>query len=140
MQRRRFFLALAAFPAALKAESGSVRGRLLQDDGQPPRIASGGRTIMLDGDPQTVAVLLDERLRSEDFEALGAFHGPDRFAVRPIHERAMFVWRRGKRLVITYWCEVCAIRTFSPGPCQCCQQPMALHPRDPALKDQDPDP
>lgn len=116
-----------------------MRGRLVQEEGQPPRIrTTEGRLVTLEGDPPTLGVLRDERLRAEDFEALGAFTGPDKFTVLPIHERAMFVWRKGKRLVITYWCDVCAIRTYSPGLCQCCQEPTALDPRDPALKDEDP--
>jgi hypothetical protein len=135
---RRVFLHLCAL-AALAQKRESVRGRLIQEEGKPPRIrAADGMVIELEGDAATVAVLFDQRLKTEDFEALGEFKGPDRFAVLPIHERALFVWRMGRKLVITYWCEVCAIRSYSPGPCQCCQEWTALDPRDPALKDTDP--
>ncbi|MBE7541124.1 MAG: hypothetical protein HS123_02015 [Solibacteraceae bacterium] len=61
---------------------------------------------------------------------------PDAFRLDPIYRKAMFVVRDGKPLVITYWCEVCAIRTYSPGRCQCCQDETAFDPRDPALEDQ----
>jgi hypothetical protein len=33
--------------------------------------------------------------------------------------------------VITYWCDVCSIRTYTPGKCWCCQQETTLDLRDP---------
>ena len=33
--------------------------------------------------------------------------------------------------VITYWCDVCSIRTYTPGPCWCCQKETLLDLRDP---------
>jgi hypothetical protein len=57
--------------------------------------------------------------------------------VDPIHLKAMFVYRGGRRLVVTYWCAICSIRTFTPGTCVCCQEETDLDPRDPALKDSD---
>ena len=57
-----------------------------------------------------------------DFEALGHFRGAGRFLIDPIYKRAMFVHKDGKRLFITYWCNVCYIRTYTPGNCRCCQK------------------
>jgi hypothetical protein len=57
-----------------------------------------------------------------DFEALGHFTAVDRFMIDPIYQRAMFVHKDGKRLLITYWCKVCYIRTYVPGNCRCCQK------------------
>jgi hypothetical protein len=33
--------------------------------------------------------------------------------------------------MITYWCDVCSIRAYTPGPCVCCQQETTLDLRDP---------
>jgi len=130
-----FIPATLAFPA----ESASVRGHLRQDPGQPPALTTKeGRIVLLEGDADTVGVLRDPRLKGEGFEAAGHFSSPDRFVIGPIHTRSLFVWRNAKRLVITYWCDVCSIRAWTPGSCQCCQEPMELDPRDPALKDTDP--
>jgi hypothetical protein len=35
--------------------------------------------------------------------------------------------------MVTYWCEVCAIRTYTPGECMCCQENTELDLRDPDL-------
>jgi hypothetical protein len=82
--------------------------------------------IELAGDGPTTAVLADSRLRDADFEAIGERTAATRFKIDPIHMRNMFVHRAGKRLMISYWCEVCSIRTWSPGPCMCCQDETAL--------------
>ncbi|MGA3023596.1 MAG: hypothetical protein ABSF98_02380 [Bryobacteraceae bacterium] len=96
----------------------SVRGTLIQ----AVLTAPDGRTILLDGDESTRGVLDDERLRGMDFEALGHFTAANRFLIEPIYKRAMFVHKDGKRLFITYWCNVCYIRTYTPGNCRCCQK------------------
>jgi hypothetical protein len=59
-------------------------------------------------------------------EANGHFSGPAQFIVDPIHTKALFVYHDGKRHTISYWCKVCSIRTYSPGPCMCCQEYTAL--------------
>ena len=59
-------------------------------------------------------------------EANGVREGEGKFRVDQIHKRNMFVHRDGKRLMISYWCEVCSIRTWSPGKCMCCQDETAL--------------
>ncbi len=123
--------------AALWLHAGgkeSVRGRLRQDAEKPPAITTAeGRVVELEADEATTAVLRDARLKNEDFEAVGRYRGPSRFEVDPIHERALFVWREGKRLVVTYWCDVCSIRAWRPGRCQCCQEEMRVDLRDPSL-------
>jgi hypothetical protein len=96
----------------------SLRGTLIQT----VLTTADGRTILLDGDESTRSVLNDERLRGMDFEALGHFTAANRFLIDPIYKRAMFVHKDGKRLFITYWCNVCYIRTYTPGNCRCCQK------------------
>lgn len=135
MISRRHWILLPAAALLLRAEERrSVRGRLRQDGAQPPAILTKeGRVVELEADAPSTAVLRDARLKDEDFEAVGRFRAPSRFVVDPIHERALFVWRNGKRLVVTYWCDVCSIRAWSPGRCQCCQEEMRVDLRDPAL-------
>lgn len=140
MISRRTLLWLPAIAAGHihAGEKESVRGRLRQDASLPPAILTrDGRTVVLEADAPSEAVLRDPRLATEDFEALGRFRSPGLFTVDPIHERALLVWRGGKRLVVTYWCDVCSIRAWSPGRCQCCQQEMRLDLRDPSLGEMD---
>ena len=69
-------------------------------------------------------------LSGMELELIGKFSAPDLFTVDPIHTRAMFVHKNGKRYLITYWCELCAIRTYTPGKCWCCQQETQLDLRE----------
>lgn len=77
-------------------------------------------------------VLQDKRLAGRDLEVSGAMTSPDLFTVGPMHTKSMWAWQDGKRLVITYWCDVCYIRTYTPGNCWCCQKETDLDLRDPA--------
>lgn len=137
MRRRQWLLlGLACFGRAESRDS--VRGHLVNTPGKPPAIrTASGQVIELSGDRETVAVLRDERIKDDDFEAIGTRRSDGSFEINPIHLRALFVYRGGKRLVITYWCAVCSIRSFSPGRCVCCQEETELDPRDPSLKDTD---
>ena len=122
----------------LAGTGGRVRGRLTQDSDAPAVLTGDGKKVSLEGDDPTVAVLRDARLKNSDFEAEGQFSSPGKFVINPIHLRALYIYRGGKRLVVTYWCPICSIRTYSPGICVCCQEETELDPRDPALKDTDP--
>ncbi len=127
-------LAVASLAAA--AESVSVRGKLVQQPGKPPAVETrDGKLIALDGDEPTRGVLNDKRLAGFDLEAKGHFTAPARFQVDPIHTRAMFVFKDGKARLITYWCDTCSIRTYTPGLCWCCQQETTLDLRDPESLD-----
>ena len=123
-------LAVASLAAA--AGSVSVRGKLVQQPGKPPAVETrDGKRIALDGDEPTRGVLNDKRLAGFDLEAKGRFTAPGRFQVDPIHTRAMFVFKDGKARLITYWCDTCSIRTYTPGLCWCCQEETTLDLRDP---------
>lgn len=69
-----------------------------------------------------MGVLNDKRLAGMDLEAIGHFESPEHFEVDPIHLKALFVHKDGKKYQITYWCDICYIRTYTPGPCWCCQK------------------
>ena len=137
MTRRVLFL--LALPLRLPAGGDTaVRGRLIQTEAAPGIRTADGKTILLECDEATKAVLLDERLKNDDFEALGHFDATGKFVINPIYQRALFIYRGGKRLAVTYWCPICSIRTYSPGICVCCHEETELDPRDPSLKDTDP--
>jgi hypothetical protein len=110
----------------------SVRGKLRQREGHPPSLElADGRLVELSGDEPTVGVLNDPRLKDSDFEAVGRFAGTDKFEIDLIHTRSLFVHRAGQRLMVTYWCDICYIRTYTPGDCWCCQEWTDLDLRDP---------
>ncbi len=116
----KLFLATAAWA---EQATTAIRGRLTP--GAPARLHVGQHQVELAGDPSTSAVLADERLKGADFEANGISEG-GKFQVLPIHKRNMFVHKGGRKLMISYWCDVCSIRTWAPGKCMCCQDETAL--------------
>ena len=125
-----FALAGACFAA--EPQAVKIRGKLLQQAGKPPAIQTADqKLIFLDGDDATKGVLNDKRLAGFDLEARGHFTAPDRFLVEHIHTKALFVYKDGHPKLITYWCDVCAIRTYTPGICVCCQDYTTLDLRDP---------
>ncbi len=134
ISRRSWMLWPAAALWLRAAAKESLRGRVRQDAARKPAILTrDGRLVELEADEASEAVLRDARLKDEEFEVLGRYRAPALFVVDPIHEKALFVWRGRKRLVVTYWCDVCSIRAWRPGRCQCCQEEMRVDLRDPSL-------
>ncbi len=128
----RFLLVFAFAWAALAADAPvSLRGHLIIQQGKAPLIDKGGARISLEGDEPTMLVLNDERLANSDFEVLGHYTSSGHFAVDHMHTRSLFLHKDGKRLVVSYWCDVCYIRTSSPGKCWCCQKYTDLDPIEP---------
>ena len=131
--RSRRWLLLTIFGAVAFAEAPSttsIRGKLIVQDGKPALDLGAKKRIPLDGDGPTLGVLNDKRLAGADMEATGHFAGLGLFVVDPIHTKALHVYHEGKRHTISYWCATCSIRTYSPGPCWCCQEDTALDFQD----------
>lgn len=110
----------------------ALRGHLRQTPGIAPAIETADhKKVVLQGDEPTMKVLNDARLKDSDFEVLGHFGANGAFEVNHIHLPSLFVYRNGKRLQVSYWCDVCYIRTSSPGKCWCCQKETDLDPVPP---------
>ncbi|MBZ5607119.1 MAG: hypothetical protein LAP38_02590 [Acidobacteriia bacterium] len=133
MTRRRILLA-AAVPLLRLQAAGvpgiSIRGKLTRSADDKPALEVNHKLIALAGDEDTMLVLNDKRLAGADFEAIGHFTSPDHFEIDGIYARAMYVHKDGQRLLITYWCDVCSIRTYAPGNCVCCQKYTDLDLRE----------
>ena len=112
------------------ALASGVRGQL--KTGNPATLITSEthKPVSLTGDEATQGVLADDRLNGTDFEALGHLTDPSHFEVDKIHTRSMFGYKNGKRLMVTYWCDVCYIRTYTPGKCWCCQKYTDLDLRE----------
>lgn len=138
MTRRQFSFAPLAVSvstlteAALAEETSiSLRGKLVtQGDHAGSLTLPDGKSMKLTGDEQTRGVVNDARLNGVDFEVVGNASQSGAFEIQPIHKRAMFVHHKGKKLFVTYWCAVCAIRTYAPGICWCCQDETVLDLRE----------
>ena len=107
-----------------------MRGKLSRSPEDKPALAAGGKLLLLDGDEETMGVLNDKRLAEADLELRGSLDG-SKFTVNPIHTQSMFVLKDGEAFTISYWCDICAIRTYTPGICWCCREETKLDLRKP---------
>lgn len=126
-----FSLAAADKPADKPKAAETVHGRLIVRAGQPPAIETPEhQLVQLDGDQPTRKVLHDPRVNGFDVEAHGHFTAPGQFLIDPQHTRSLLVHDHDKLKMITYWCDVCYIRAYAPGPCVCCQKDTEVELRD----------
>jgi hypothetical protein len=126
-------LASAAGPlgAADRPGTETVHGKLVVHAGEAPVIETAEhKRIQLDGDQPTRKVLHDERVNGFDVVARGHFTAPDKFQIDPQHTHGLLVRSGGTLKMITYWCDVCYIRAYAPGPCVCCQKETDLELRN----------
>ena len=125
-------LAVCSLSAADKPKTETVRGKLVTGSGQAPAIETPEhKIIQLDGDQPTRKVLHDPRVNGFDVEVHGHFTGADKFEIDGQHTHALLVHDHdGKLKLITYWCDVCYIRAYAPGPCVCCQRETTVELRD----------
>lgn len=139
LSRRGLFSLILVPVCAPASEARFLRGRLIQTEGSEPRLRlADGRLIRMLGDEPTQGVLSDPRLKNADFEIGGTRKSDTEFEIDPIHTRSLFAYQDGKRLMVTYWCDICYIRTFTPGQCWCCQDWTRLDLKDPDTPDPKP--
>ena len=125
-------LAAGSSSGADSHPSETLRGKLLLGGGKPAVVETAEhKLVTLDGDESTRMVLADRRVNGFEVEAKGRFTAPDRFLIDPIHTHGTLVRQDGKLWMVTYWCDTCSIRSFTPGPCVCCQKETTLELRDP---------
>jgi len=136
---RRFVVSLLPFTAmAFAADIGGgeiVRGKLVIRDGRGTLETAEHQVIQLNGDEATLKVLGDKRLNGFEAQVKGRYTAAGRFTIDPIHTKALLVNDHGKYKLITYWCEICSIRSYTSGPCVCCQRYTDLDLRDPDSND-----
>ena len=121
-------VALWLVPDCLAESIELLRGRVAAGvDGDPPKdtplafLTSEGKSVRVAGDRFSNAQLRDPRLSDREWELEGTFQPDGRFEILKL-----FTMRQGKRHRVTYWCEVCYIRTHEPGRCMCCQAETEL--------------
>jgi hypothetical protein len=123
---------------APKPDDGTLRGRVveigphlkehcdvLMDDDQGHSVAlvtDSGEVVPIVKDLRSRGLFMDERLRDRAME-LEVHRYPKLPFVQVIE---VYSLKGGKRYRVDYWCDVCAISTFQPGPCPCCQAEITL--------------
>ncbi|HWB85138.1 MAG TPA: hypothetical protein VG675_13420 [Bryobacteraceae bacterium] len=129
------FLFTFAFGIAFAAElpkTETLNGKLSIQNGKPATLETADHHVYtLSGDDATTKILGDTRLNGFSVQAKGHVTAPGKFQIDPIHTRALLVHKDGHLKMITYWCDTCSIRAFTPGPCVCCQKETTLDLVDP---------
>ena len=131
----RICLCLLALLAATLNAAETLDGKLSVHPNAPATVETADhKTVTLDGDENTRKVLADTRLNGFQIQVKGHYTAPGKFLADPSHERSLLVHSDGKLKLVTYWCDVCSIRDYTPGPCRCCQKEYILDLRDPDQK------
>lgn len=122
---------LIASVLAMAQSSDVISGKLKQTEAGPV-IQTAKGDVAIESDPDSAAVLQDERIAGRQIEAHGQFRDATHFRLNPFHTKPLFVVDHdGHKKHVTYWCDVCSIRTYTPGKCLCCQAETALDLKDP---------
>jgi len=135
----RYCLSLLAIAAGLSAATlpptTTLRGKLAIHNNAPATVETPAhQTVTLSADDTLGQVLTDPRLNGFEVQAKGHFIAPDKFQIDPFHTVPLLVRKDGHLKMVTYWCDVCSIRAYTPGPCRCCQRETVLDLRDPDAK------
>ncbi len=114
------FLVIAGLAAAQAAKLDSAITGVLENTGGQAVLKAGGKAYRLATDDQEdAATLADERWAGHTLRVEGRETTPGTLQV----ER-FFGLRDGKLYRLAYYCEICNITQYRPGPCMCCQQPV----------------
>jgi hypothetical protein len=135
----RFCLLLPAIAVVVAAATlpgtTTVRGKLAIHENAPATLETADRQIItLSADDTISKVLTDARLNGFEVEARGQFTAPNKFQIDASQTNPFLVRTDGHLKMVTYWCDVCSIRDYTPGPCRCCQRETVLDLRDPDAK------
>jgi hypothetical protein len=85
-----------------------------------------------DSDPSTRKVLGNLRLNGFEVHAKGHHTSAGKFLIDPLSSHAMMVRKGNDLKLVTYFCDVCSPRAYTPGPCVCWEKETVRDLRDPA--------
>lgn len=74
----------------------------------------------LEGD-ELAGIFLDPRVRSRELQITGRLHTKDRLEIIKVKSIV-----NGRIHDLYYFCEVCNITAYVPGPCPCCRKELEL--------------
>ena len=104
----------------------TLRGKLLIGD----LLENASGPVKMTGDESTMGVIRDPRVIGLELEVIGEARGTGALEIGPIHKKALYAIKSDQKLFVTYWCDICSIRTYTPGQCWCCQEQTELDLRE----------
>lgn len=109
---------LFAFAVSVSAQE-KVTGVLALQSNAPVLKVKDKTYHLVTSDDEIQATLADKRISGKTLQVEGKWKTPDTFDVQ-----RFFSVHDGKLFKLTYYCDVCNITTYKPGPCMCCQKPV----------------
>ena len=120
-------LAALVFGQAGESVAGQLVSGKLKETAAGPVLVTAQGEVAVTGDEESNEVLRDQRLEGLQLEGKGHFTDATHFRLDHFHTKPLRVVQQdGVKKEVTYWCEVCSIRTYTPGKCLCCQEETAL--------------
>jgi hypothetical protein len=84
-------------------------------------VTTAGKVYPLVKDDGARMFFKDARLLDRPMRLTGRLVAGDFLQVVQVHSV-----KNGRLYEVDYWCDICSIRTFEPGQCTCCGEPMVL--------------
>lgn len=110
-------------------EAGGQLDALAGCDNQANRFGLVGKDARFyrfdPADPST-AVFTDERVRSRDLQITARLNSKNQLELIKVQSV-----QEGKLYDIYYFCEICNIRAYAPGPCPCCRNELEFRETPP---------
>ncbi len=129
MHRRNFLLGCAGLGACAWADSTkpgtkspvTLTGKLVVEDKSPLLKTAEGSSRLAAVDSYIEFLFAEPALAGRQVQVDGRWKVPGTLEV----ER-LLTMRDGKLFRPVYFCDVCNITSYKPGPCPCCQGPLEL--------------
>jgi hypothetical protein len=103
-------------------ESGRRSDALVSCDGPASRygiVNKDAKLFKFDNTDPSTKVFTDARVRARDLQITARLNAREQLELIKLQSV-----REGKLYDIYYFCEVCNIRAYSPGPCPCCRNEL----------------
>ena len=101
----------------------TIRGRIVSLDREQEKPfafkADDGRLYRFLADDVMTDIFADGGVRDRHLQLTGQLHKKDRIEVTKVQSL-----RGGKLYDLYYFCDVCNITTYAPGPCPCCRKEL----------------
>lgn len=99
-----------------------LTGQIVIVDRSPVIRIDGKEIRLISNDEYLPLIMADERLASRTIRLEGQWKEKDRvFEVQHLH-----TVKQGKEFRVLYYCSVCDLWSFKPGPCVCCTKLLDL--------------
>jgi hypothetical protein len=99
--------------------AGAARAQC--NEGDRFALLAGGKLYTFLAEDAATGMFTDSRVRERELQITALARSRDQMEIIKVHSL-----KQGKLYDIYYFCEVCNITAYVPGPCTCCREEMEL--------------